>query len=449
VGRRALIGLILFALIFGILGGAGVSSSGIEGGNGIILSTENSTNNTVIWIHNVYELQNMSKNLSGNYALANDINASITKTWNGRSGFAPIGTPASPFNGTFDGKGHKIINLSINRSSQDYVGLFGYTSTNAVIENVGLVNVNVSGGYYVGGLVGWDVGAVSDSYVTGDVSGRWRVGGLIGHIQSGMVNNSYATGNVSGSDGCVGGLVGVNGGTVSNSYATENVSGSDVCLGGLVGANGGRVSNSYATGNVSGSGTDVGGLVGYNYDEGTVSNSYATGDVRGSGCVGGLVGYNDEGAVSNSYATGDVRGSGYVGGLVGYNDEGAVSNSYATGDVRGEMYVGGLVGRNYHGRVSNSHYNVDKVMINGGHNLTIGGLFDYQYNDWFSHGLHLNISNYSSTADSGRRLLPDKQCAGIEGPAGFCGHELQIPAGCGSGSIIGAKSVHTVFCGGV
>ncbi|MCD6110088.1 MAG: hypothetical protein J7K08_00200, partial [Thermoplasmata archaeon] len=82
MGRRTLIGLIPFALIFGILGGAGVSN-GIEGGNGIILSAEGSTNNTVIWIHNVYELQNMSNNLSGNYALANDINASVTKTWNG------------------------------------------------------------------------------------------------------------------------------------------------------------------------------------------------------------------------------------------------------------------------------------------------------------------------------------------------------------------------------
>jgi len=362
--RKIIIGLVLFVVVFSVFGGAGVSSGEIEGGNGIILSTENSTNNTVIWIHNVYELQNMSNNLSGRYALANDINASITKTWNGGSGFAPIGTPASPFNGTFDGKGHKIINLSINRSSQDYVGLFGYTSSNAVIENVGLENVTVWGANGVGGLVGMNVGTI---------------------------NNSYATGNVSGRGANVGGLIGYNGGTVSNSYATGNVSGS-YYVGGLVGYNyRGTVSNSYATGNVSG-GEYVGGLVGYN--GGTLSNCYAIGDVSGDIFVGGLLGSN-YGMVNNGYAVGDVSGGEYVGGLVGDNS-GTVSNSYATGNVSGGEYVGGLVGWNG-GTMKNSHYNVSKVLINGGHYLTIGGLFDYQYNDWFSHGLHLNISDYSST----------------------------------------------------
>ncbi len=321
---------------------------------------------TIIWIHNVYELQNMSKDLNASYALANDIDATITKTWNNGAGFEPIGDNNNPFNGTFDGNGHKIINLWINRSSQNYVGLFGCTSGNAVIENVGLVNVSVSGNNYVGGLVGKNHGTISNFYATGNVSGHSNVGGLIG-VNWGTVNNSYSTASVSGSRDDVGGLVGYNYGIVNDSYAIGNVSGYNG-IGGFIGYNyNGMVSNSYATGSVKGN-DDVGGLVGHNYN-GTVSNSYATGSVKGNDDVGGLVGDNSYSTVSKSYATGNVNGNTWVGGLVGWNSHSTVSNSYATGNVNGDAWVGGLVGYNNNGTVNNS-YSTGSVSGNG----SVGGL---------------------------------------------------------------------------
>ena len=72
----------------------------------------------------------------------------------------------------------------------------------------------------------------------------------------------------------VGGLVGYNMNSISNSYATGNVTGNASKIGGLVGINVGgssSVSTSYATGSVTSTGTSVGGLMGYNY--GTVSGS--------------------------------------------------------------------------------------------------------------------------------------------------------------------------------
>ncbi|MCD6383110.1 MAG: hypothetical protein J7L88_01455, partial [Thermoplasmata archaeon] len=189
--RRVIIVFLLFAFMFGVFGGVGVFDV-IKGGDRNIVSGEGSTYDTVIWIHNVYELQNMSKNLAGHYELANDIDASVTKTWNGGSGFAPIGTLASPFKGIFDGRGHKIINLYINRPSQSHVGLFGYISRNAVIENVGLVNVNVSGDRYVGELVGENYwGRVNNSYAMGNVSGNMFVGGLVGWNEGTVKNSHY------------------------------------------------------------------------------------------------------------------------------------------------------------------------------------------------------------------------------------------------------------------
>ena len=303
-------------------------------------------------IEDLEGLDDMRVNKSAHYELISDIDASETKDWDGGEGFEPLGYDDFPFEGSLDGQGFDIVNLYINRSSTDSVGLFGYTD-GSFITNVEMVDANITGGNNVGGLVGenGEYSTVSNSYATGTVNGTNRVGALVGYNYEGTVENSYATGNVSGNE-IVGGLVGWNsGGRVSNSYATGNVSGESK-VGGLVGWNRptysgwGTVSNSYATGNVSGE-SKVGGLVGYN-SEGTVENSYGTGTVSGNEIIGGLVGYNYEGTVENSYGTGTVSGNEIIGGLVGYNYEGnyegTVLNCYATGRVNGTSSVGGLIG---------------------------------------------------------------------------------------------------------
>ena len=260
-----------------------------QGSNGTIknytvitsLGLEGSTTTT--------DLQGVKGNLGVNYALGQDINAADTSTWNSNAGFAPIGNLVTPFAGTFDGLGHTISNLTINRPAASYVGLFGYVNTVSTIRNVGLVSASVSGDSAVGGLVGYNDGTVSNSYATGSVTGgngSSYIGGLIGG-SVGTVSNSYATGSVTGGTGSsyVGGLMGYNI-LVSNSYATVNVvSGSSSSyVGGLVGKNsadfngslGGWVINSYATGSVTGGvgSSYVGGLVGSNGTVSNISNSY-------------------------------------------------------------------------------------------------------------------------------------------------------------------------------
>ena len=58
-------------------------------------------------ITDVYELQEMSDDLTAYYVLGNDIDASVTSSWNGNAGFEPIGT----FTGIFDGQGHTITGV--------------------------------------------------------------------------------------------------------------------------------------------------------------------------------------------------------------------------------------------------------------------------------------------------------------------------------------------------
>jgi hypothetical protein len=216
-------------------------------------------------------LQDMNTNLAGNYYLGTDIDCSGTVNWNSGAGFVPIGNYDTKFTGTFDGRGHKITGLFIDRPSTWDVGLFGCTDSGSEIKNVGLENVSVNGYRPVGSLVGHNKGIISNSYSTGSVNGNWYIGGLLGYNGYGTVENSYSMCNVDGAY-LIGGLLGFNEcGTVTNSYSTGSVSGINR-IGGLVGYNYyATVTNSYSTGSVSGSGEDIGGLIGYG---GGVTHSY-------------------------------------------------------------------------------------------------------------------------------------------------------------------------------
>jgi trimeric autotransporter adhesin len=319
--------------------------------------------NSYTLIKDVNALQNMSNNLSGNYALATDVDASATSTWNSNAGFNPVGG-STGFAGRFDGLGHTISSLVINRPFSSYDGLFGSTTSSTDIRNVGLVGGSVTGSEYVGDLVGANRGAISNSYATGTVNGQpytyntytthcgWFgctvtatphivnaafVGGLAGY-NTGTISNSYATGSVNEINSAsqygnseFGGLVGRNdsNGVIRNSYATSAVSGSNTLskAGGLVGGNYGTIGNSYAVGSLSIGGNDVGGLAGDN--AGSIATSYATGSVTGAANVGGLVGFAGSGStINNSYASGSVSGTSQVNGLVGYN-AGTITNSVA------------------------------------------------------------------------------------------------------------------------
>ena len=130
--------------------------------------------------------------------------------WNDGAGWQPIGDDhLNTFNTAFDGNGYTIANLYINQSDIDIMGLFGVANPDSDIRNIGLTSVNVSGNYYVGGLVGVNYGTIDNANTAGAVSGvRHNVGGLVGR-NGGSIANSYAAAEVSGGGDEVGGLVGV------------------------------------------------------------------------------------------------------------------------------------------------------------------------------------------------------------------------------------------------
>jgi hypothetical protein len=113
-----------------------------------------------------YDLDAVRHNLAGHHTLMNDLDSATagyeelaSPTANGGNGWEPIGfdTPggfSTWFSGTFDGQGHKILGLFIDRPDEICVGLFGVTGK--LIRDVLVVNATVTGNWGVGGLVGWN-----------------------------------------------------------------------------------------------------------------------------------------------------------------------------------------------------------------------------------------------------------------------------------------------------
>ena len=219
--------------------------------------------------------------------------ADDTTWWNGGAGWDPVGNGGgTSYGAEFEGNGHAIRHLFINRPTENGVGLFANTDRSGSIRNVGVIEIEVTGNSWVGGLVGSNTGKITASYAAGRVSGEERVGGLAGR-NDGAIVAGYATGRVSGEE-------------------------------------------------------QVGGLAGENYYGGAITASYATGPVSGTTSVGGLVGESVTGgvrAITASYATGRVSGEEQVGGLVGRFGSREISVSYWDRTTSGQSTGDGGVGR--------------------------------------------------------------------------------------------------------
>ena len=329
---------------------------------------------------------------------------------NGGAGWLPIAGARNinaneGFQATFEGNNNTISNLFINRDyARDDIwagyrmGLFGAVGDTAVIRNLNLTSVNVTGDEEVGGLAGISLGAIDTVSVTGNVSGATiDVGGLVGHLLRGSLIDSTFNGTVSGTAPHMGGLVGANtGATIRNSEAAGTVSALGVYsghVGGLAGSNTGTIAASSSTSTVEANDAYwVGGLVGtnggpYAKGSGRIIACYADNAVHGKGDVGGLVGENYA-SISTSYSTGGVfkRGgshSGGVGGLVGRNE---LNNNDAT------VYY----------RVTNSYWNREATTR--------------------SFGIGSDDADNDNTVDSGEtNTVPGHTTAELQSPTGYTG----------------------------
>ena len=188
-------------------------------------------NGTVIFPYEVSteaQLKAISKGLSLNYILKNDI--TVTNTW------VPIGNASAPFTGTLNGDNYTIHNLTITSGST--IGLFGVIN-GGVVRNIKLTNYSIKGSSNVAVIAGKMIGATLDNiHIDGDVSGTSCVGGFVADADSNTnISNSTIKGNVfnihATSTGNVGGFSG-KGGNYFNCVMYATVEGC-ILVGGFVG----------------------------------------------------------------------------------------------------------------------------------------------------------------------------------------------------------------------
>jgi len=144
--------------------------------------------------------------------------------------YTPIGKDANnTFNGTYDGSGYVILNISLNATSMS--GLFG--ELKGTVKNVNLKDCSFSG-TNAGGIAGYMNGGTIDNctVIGGTVScgNNDYSGGIVGYFYAGTVKDCFAANTVSaysansGQNGPVVGIVGSSAGYTDNNYYTTAVS---------------------------------------------------------------------------------------------------------------------------------------------------------------------------------------------------------------------------------
>lgn len=224
--------------------------------------------------------------------------------------WVPIGDINNKYQGTFDGNNKTITNLYIN-TSQNYMGLFGYTDEGTIknltfeyanvtktnnyagvlvgkafrgstLQNIKISNTcQIKGGKYTGGIAGYLVGNAYNCVNYATVQGIQYIGGLCGHYSRSRTGNSM---------------------TACANY-----------------------------GNVTASSLGVGGLVGY-FDSGTIQDCANYGDVKGTERVAGMAGTVSNGKIQNVFSYGNISvttKTQRVGMFFGYSNSGTTEGMVA------------------------------------------------------------------------------------------------------------------------
>ncbi len=274
-------------------------------------------------IYTAAQLDNVRKKPQCWYRLKRDIDIATTtykSSYNDKeNGWFPIGTVNTRFTGGFDGDGHRISGLSINRPMTDSVGLFGQVE-GAEIKNLYVENGIVIGDDSVGSIIGYAYNSTL-TYCCNEnitVKGNSHVGGLFGEIYSSTATRLRNSGDVYALSGRAGGIVGWN-----------NIQSSVVAC--------------WNTGAITGETEHIAGIAGYN--NALVDNCYNTGAITGYQYIGGIVGSNNNPSAKVRWclAVGNILpvnfSTAYSRGIAGYNESAATIESCA---ICSQTYINGV-----------------------------------------------------------------------------------------------------------
>lgn len=247
-------------------------------------------------VEDSHDLNAVRDNLFAHYKQVADIDLEGLN-WQPIGGYDEDGEGAE-FTGGYDGNNKKILNMLINGTNIQSIGLFSQ-AYHATFKNIHILN-----------------GAIQN------VSSPWGdIGLLVGGGRGLTLENCHANGEIISECSSAGGLIGFIGfdWDFSKTYslykcsASVDIPSGNMNVGGLIGE---------ANGN-----NDSGGPINF------ITECFATGTVSSlDGDTGGLIGTSSYNTIKNCYAIGKAS-SAYVGGLFGYIWDSVIENSYAAGIV--------------------------------------------------------------------------------------------------------------------
>lgn len=385
------------------------------------------------------------------------------------NGWTPIGDVAYPFVGTYDGGGHKITNMYSHHTDLCGVGLFGHI-TNSSIQNLTIVNADISGPVGVGGVAGCLMTLsgerttssiinchVKNSTIKASDNGI-AIGGLVGLIDMNtvaLIDSCESIDNTIHAEYNAGGIVGCGSAysltSIDLCKNTSSITSNYAGAGGIIGVadtlsittseNHGKINGAikYTGDNSSSIGRGVGGICGGSGIS-WISGCENSGEVSGYEGVGGIIGstrlaYSEEnGALYNStyirYCKNSAKVSAsnsHVGGLCGEGQLGCFG-SLNTGNVTGADHIGGIAG---HTSLSVIHNTINNGAINGSN--FVAGISALS-----NSGVYANCQNYGKISATGTNA------AGIVGLSGnntmihYCSNFNQVSGGTSPvGGIVG------------
>ena len=278
----------------------------------------------------------------------NVTNGSSFKAWRPMGMADEKGNLTGWYTGIFDGNGHSISGLYVNRDEaaddvhtwfKSCIGLFGYYS--GVTRNLSVLDSYMRGKDCIGGICGYnDGGTIQNCYSAATVCGDSYIGGICGRSEGdSIIENCYNTGYVYGATRSIGGICGDNSATLQGCYNVGNVNGK-FYVGGIVGESFGSgntiwIKDCYNRGNVIGDTKDIGGIGGY-IGYSLVENCYSQATVSGNTNVGGICGNSNKVDFQNAYYDSNL----YTGNAIGYlkdatikQTEGKTSQAFESGEI--------------------------------------------------------------------------------------------------------------------
>ncbi|MFA5598771.1 MAG: Ig-like domain-containing protein, partial [Pusillimonas sp.] len=257
---------------------------------------------------------------------SNEYSDLIGTLYDQTKGFAPIGSAASPFTGTYSGRDNEISGLYIDRFEEDNVGLFSCIDS-AELNRIKMVNFLIKGNNNVGTLVG-SVNSDNSTLISSS---------------SAMLRDNLIDGGVYAKGNNVGGILGK--GMQYTELKTLYYSGKIVAVADI-------------TLNVS----NYGGIVGFTNTGSVINNCYVLpkfGDSTVNTTIdtsamsfaleklGGIVGYANSTTISSCTAYIDLDAgldNKYAGGIVGEALNTTIRKCYVSGSV-GAVYPASIAGK--------------------------------------------------------------------------------------------------------